>query len=445
MIAHLEQIERVNPRVNAIVTLVPERAMAAAEGADAALLAGAEPGLLHGLPVAHKDLHETAGIRTTYGSPLYAEHVPVETALVVERMWQAGAVPLGKTNTPEFGAGSQTYNAVFGTTVNPYDLGKTVGGSSGGAAAALATGMVALADGSDYGASLRNPAAFCNVVGFRPTPGRVPTWPTKYPWWTGSVPGPMARTVDDVALLLSAIAGPDRRVPISIDEPGAVFGAGIDGIPTGGRIAWSRDLGGLPIDPTVTAVLERHRATFADLGFEVVDGEPDLRGFEEAFMTLRYWKVASDYGTIVRRHPESVKPEIVWTAERGFALGAEELGRAEVARGKVYQRATAFFDRFEFLVCPAVPVPPFAADVPWVEEVAGVRMDHFLQWLQCCYAISVIESPAISVPAGFTNDGLPIGIQIVGRRGDDLGVLRLAKAFEDATGFWKQRPALAVA
>ena len=442
--AHLDQIERVNPAVNAIVTLVPERAMAAAEAADEALLAGADPGLLHGLPVAHKDLTETAGIRTTYGSPLYADHVPQESALIVERMWEAGAIPLGKTNTPEFGAGSQTYNTVFGTTVNPYDPTKTVGGSSGGSAAALAAAMVALADGSDYGASLRNPAAFCNVVGFRPTPGRIPTWPTKYPWWSGSVQGPMGRTVDDVALLLSATAGPDRRIPISIAEPGTVFGSDLSADVRHFRVAWSDDLGGLPVDGAVEAVLAPHRETFVELGCAVVDDEPDLRGFEEAFMTWRCWKVASDYGTIVRRHPEAVKAETMWTAEQGFALTAEDLGRAEVARGKVFQRAAVFFGRYDFLVCPVVQVPPFDAAVPWVEEIAGVRMEHFLQWLQCCYAISVIESPAISMPAGFTDGGLPIGIQIVGRRGDDLGVLRLAKAFEAATGHWKQRPTMAV-
>jgi amidase len=440
--AHLAQIERVNPSVNAIVTMVPERAIAAAEAADEALLGGAEPGILHGLPVAHKDLHDTAGIRTTYGSPLFADHVPTRSSLIVERMWRAGAVPLGKTNTPEFGAGSQTYNPVFGATANPYDLALTCGGSSGGAAAALASGMIALGDGSDHGASLRNPAAFCNVAGFRPTPGRVPTWPTLHAWWTGSVHGPMARTVDDVALFLSAIAGPDPRIPVSIDEPGAVFLPPLRPASRGTRIAWSSDLGGLPVDPAITTALDPHRATFAAIGFSVDEAEPDLDGFEEAFLTWRYWRTASDLGDHVRHHRDLVKPEIVWTAEQGFALSAADLGKADTVRSRLFERAAAFFEQYDYLVCPVTQVPPFSIDRHWVEEINGVPMEHFLAWIRSCYAISVIESPAISMPAGFTSDGLPVGIQIVGRRGDDLGVLRVAKAFEEATELWKRRPDL---
>jgi len=438
--SHLSQIDLWNRGVNAIVTLTPERARAAAEAADAALHGGAEPGILHGLPVAHKDLHETAGIRTTWGSPIYADHVPNRTSLIVERMWQAGSVPLGKTNTPEFGAGSQTFNPVFGATRNPYDPSKTSGGSSGGAAAALATGMVALADGSDYGASLRNPASFCNVVGFRPTPGRVPIWPNPLPWWSGSVQGPMARTVDDIALFMAAIAGPDNRIPISIQDSGSIFSPPVDRHVAGGRIAWSPDVGGLPVDPRVTTVLEKQRNTFEGLGCRIENDEPDLDGFEEAFMTWRYWRFATLMGDLLREHRADLKPEIVWNIERGLELSAEELGRADVLRGALFERAAVFFNRYDYVVCPVSQVPPFDVTDEWVGEINGEPMEHYLAWLRSCYAFSVIESPAISVPAGFTDDGLPVGIQIVGRRGDDLGVLRMARAFEEASEFGTVRP-----
>ena len=266
MEAHLAQIERVNPTVNAIVTLLPERAMDGARAADEALARGAAVGALHGLPIAHKDLILTKGIRTTYGSRIYADFVPDQDMLIVERMRHAGAITIGKTNTPEFGAGSQTFNEVFGATLNPYDLTKTCGGSSGGAAVALACGMVPLADGSDLGGSLRNPANFCNVVGFRTAPGRVPVYPVRDVWSPFSVEGPMARTVQDVALFLSVLAGPDRRVPISIAEPGSMFLQPLDRDFRGVRIAWNRDFGGLPVDARVTAVIEAQRHVFTALG-----------------------------------------------------------------------------------------------------------------------------------------------------------------------------------
>ena len=251
--AHLAQIERVNPKVNAIVTHSDlTEVMDQADAADAALARGEDVGPLHGLPVAHKDLVETKGIRTTYGSPIFKDFVPEHDALIVERLKRAGAITIGKTNTPEFGAGSQTYNEVFGETLNPYDITKTCGGSSGGAAVALACGMLPIADGSDMGGSLRNPANFCNVVGFRTSPGRVPVWPAVLGWFPISVEGPMARTVQDAALMLSAIAGPDRRAPISISEPGEMFSQPLERDFNGVQIAWDRDLGGLPVDPQVT-------------------------------------------------------------------------------------------------------------------------------------------------------------------------------------------------
>ena len=288
--AHLAQIDRLNPKVNAIVTLVADRARKQAQAADQALAAGNEVGPLHGLPVAHKDLVWTQGIRTTFGSPAYRDFVPTRDALIVERLKQAGAITIGKTNTPEFGAGSQTFNPVFGETRNPYDTSRTCGGSSGGAAVALACGMQPLADGSDTGGSLRNPANFCNVVGFRPSPGRVPVWPSQVGWYTIGVQGPMARTVRDAALMLSAIAGPDPRSPISITESGSRFAAPLGRDFEGSRIAWSPTLGGLPVDPRVTRVLEGQRQVFESLGCRVEERTPDLKEAEAVFRAWRAWR-----------------------------------------------------------------------------------------------------------------------------------------------------------
>src|SRR5919201_2706061 len=342
MEAHLTQIARVNPTVNAIVTLVPERAMAGARAADEALAHGAAVGPLHGLPIAHKDLFLTKGIRRSYGSRIYADFVPDQDMLIVERMRAAGAITIGKTNTPEFGAGSQTFNEVFGATLNPYDLTKTCGGSSGGAAVALACGMVPLADGSDTGGSLRNPAAFCNVVGLRTSPGRVPVWPREMAWSALSVQGPMARTVADAALLLSAIAGPDPRSPIAIAEPGDGFRRPLARDFRGVRIAWSRDLGGLPIDRRVTAALEPQRKVFESLGCVVDDGQPDMRDAREVFQALRAFAFATRYGPMLAEHRHQIKDTVIWNTEQGLKLTARELAEAEVKRTALYHRVREF-------------------------------------------------------------------------------------------------------
>ncbi len=281
--AHLKQIERVNPKVNAIVTLVAEMAAADAAKADEAQARRETLGPLHGLPVAHKDLMETRGIRTTFGSPLYKDYIPAEDDLVVERIRRAGAIAIGKTNTPEFGAGSQTFNKVFGATHNPYDLTKTCGGSSGGAAVALACGLVPVADGSDTGGSLRNPAAFCNVVGFRPSIGRVPNPKAAFAWLTLSTSGCLGRSVADLAFVLSTIAGPDSRAPLSINEPGERFARPLGRSFKGARLAWFKNLGGVPFDPRVRAVVDGHRATFESLGCIVEQAEPDFAPAEIAF------------------------------------------------------------------------------------------------------------------------------------------------------------------
>ncbi len=443
MDAHLQQIDRVNPAVNAIVTLVAEQAMEQATRADDAVAHGAPLGPLHGLPVAHKDLHETKGIRTTYGSPLFQDYIPVQDALIVERIKQAGAITIGKTNTPEFGAGSQTFNPVFGPTLNPYDLSKTCGGSSGGAAVALACGMVPLADGSDMGGSLRNPASFCNVVGLRTAPGRVPKHSLTSAWSTLGVEGPMARSVADVAFFLSAIAGPDARSPLSIAEPGSRFAGSLDRDFTGVRIAWARDLGGVPFDPRVRHVVDGHRATFETLGCLVEEAEPNFTGADDVFKVLRAWLFEAQYGGLVKTNRHLIKETIVGEVERGARLKGPQISQAEAKRTHMYHRVRAFLDTYEFFVLPTAQVPPFDVREPFVAEIDGTTMETYIDWMKSCYYISLVGNPAISVPAGFTPEGLPVGLQIVGRHQDEWGVLQLAHAFEKVTGCATRRPSIA--
>src|SRR5690349_15471075 len=438
--AHLAQIERVNPKINAIVTLTAERALAEARDKDAHLARGGATGPLFGLPIAHKDLVPTKGIRTTFGSPIYRDHVPDVDGLIIERLRAAGAVTLGKTNTPEFGAGSQTFNEVFGRTLNPYDLSKTCGGSSGGAAVALACGMVPLADGSDTGGSLRNPAAFCNVVGLRTSPGRVPYWPREAAWSSLSVQGPMARTVADVALMLSVMAGPDPRSPIASTEPGVLFRRPLERDFKGVRVAWSQSLGGLPIDRRVTAALAPQRKVLERLGCVVEDGEPDLRDAREIFQALRALSFAIKFGPLLAEHRHQIKDTVIWNTEQGLKLTARELGEAEVKRSELYHRVRQFMERHEFLALPVTQVPPFDVTQPYVTEIEGVTLPTYIDWMRACSDITVTGHPAISVPGGFTQEGLPVGLQIVGRHQDDWGVLQLAHAYEQATGIGRRRP-----
>jgi amidase len=443
MMAHLAQIERVNPTANAIITLLPERALAGARAADAAIAQGAALGPLHGLPVAHKDLVPTQGIRTTYGSRIYADHVPDEDALIVQRLKQAGAITIGKTNTPEFGAGAQTFNEVFGETLNPYDLTKTCGGSSGGAAVALACGMLPIADGSDTGGSLRLPASFCNVVGFRPAPGRVPVWPSELGWWTISVQGPMARSVRDTALMLSAMAGPDPRQPIAIMEPGEHFRQPLERDFTHVRVAWSTDLNGLPMHPDVVAALAPQRQLFERLGCIVEDACPDFTDAEEIFLVWRAWRMASRFGEMLQSHRHLMKDTLIWNTEEGLKLTGLQVAQAEVKRTRLYHRMREFMQRYEFLICPVAQVPPFAVQERWVRDINGIPMKNYIDWNRSTWYITITGHPCISVPGGFTAEGLPVGLQIVGRHQDDFGVLQLAHAFEQVTGHWRRHPALA--
>ncbi|MFG1611698.1 amidase [Nonomuraea wenchangensis] len=428
--ACLDRIDQVNPHVNAIVTLAAEQALDAAKAADAR-----EPdGPLHGVPVAHKDLVDTAGIRTTYGSPVYADHVPDRDELIVERLRAAGAISIGKTNTPEFGTGSHTVNEVFGATRNPYDLSRSAGGSSGGAAVALATGMVPLADGSDMGGSLRNPASFCNVVGLRPTPGRVPVVSDVNAWYTLSVLGPMARTVEDVTLMLGAVAGFDRRSPYAIKE---FFAPEPEEGVRGMRVAWSPDLGGLPVDPRTAAVTATAPAVFERLGAHVEQVELDLSDAEDAFRTYRAWNYALSFGDLDR-----LGANTAWNVEQGRKVTGADLARAERARSRLYQRMAAFFDVYDVLIAPVSQVPPFPVEHPYVSEINGQELPDYLAWMRSAYWISVLHAPAASVPAGFTPEGLPVGVQIVGAPFADARVLRVARAFEQATGHGLRRPLL---
>jgi amidase len=440
MVAHLERIASENPRLNAIVTLDAEGALAAAQRADDALARGVEPGPLHGLPVAHKDTVPTRGMRTTFGSPIFADFVPEVDAIVVERQRDAGAIALGKTNVPEFAAGSQTFNPVFGATRNPYDVTKTCGGSSGGAAVALATGMVALADGSDLGGSLRNPANFCNVVGLRPSLGRVAHWPAENAWQLAAVSGPMGRTVRDVALMLGVLACADARDPLSFGAAGTSFVPPEDVDVTGARVAWSPDLGGLPVDTAVRDVLAAQRSIFEALGCNVDDGEPDLRDADEIFFVLRGLIFAGSYGGFVDNYHDLVKETVRWNVAAGRELTGTRIVAAELARTRLFARTRAFFERYDYLVAPVNQVPPFGIDVPHVTEIDGVAMETYVDWMRSCSRITVTGHPAISVPAGFTPDGLPVGIQIVGRYRDEAGLLRMAAAFEAATRVGQRRP-----
>lgn len=443
MEAHIAQIERINPQVNAIVTFLPEQAREHARQADEVLARSAEIGPLHGLPIAHKDLVLTKGIRTTFGSPIFKDFVPDQDEIIVERLREAGAIMIGKTNTPEFGAGSQTYNSVFGETLNPYDLSKTCGGSSGGAAVSLACGMLPIADGSDLGGSLRNPASFCNVVGFRPSPGRVPRWPSLVAWCPLPVEGPMARTVQDTALLLSVLAGPDPRAPISICEPGELFRCPLERTFSGTRVAWSRDLGGLPVDPRVTAALERQRQVFTSLGCIVEEATPDFTDVDEIFTVWRAWLFDLGYADLLSAHRTQIKDTVIWNVEEGMKLTGPQIGRAERKRTELYHRFRQFMEKYEFLILPVSQVPPFDVKLRYVTEINGVKLETYLDWMRSCYYITVTGSPAISVPCGFTPEGLPVGVQIVGRHQADWSVLQLAHTFEQATGFWRQRPAIA--
>ena len=428
---HLARIGERNPELNAIVSLDEERARAGALAADEALASGAEVGALHGLPFAFKDTHAVAGWRTTYGSPLFRDHVPEQDELLVERVRRAGVVVLGKTNVPEFAAGSHTFNTVFGTTLNPVDPSRSAGGSSGGAACALAAGMVPLADGSDMGGSLRNPASFCGVVGLRPSLGRVPEWPHANQWETTSVGGPMARNVGDLALLLSVLAGPDPRAPLALGDPGSSFAPPVSGTLAGLRVALSVDLGGaFEVDDEVASVVSSASSVFASAS----SAHPDLSLADDTFRTLRAWHFQARFGELLARHPESFKQSLADNIRAGESLTGADVARAYRQRTALGETMREFFSTYDLLVLPVSQVPPFPADQEFPTEINGRPMETYLDWMRAAYFITVTGCPAISVPFGHTSDGLPVGIQLVAAHGRDRFLLEVAAAVEAAAG-----------
>ena len=441
--ALLRQVERVNPVVNAFCTVAADQALAAARAAEAAVMRGDPLGLLHGIPVGIKDMVPTAGIRTTYGSRLYADNVPTEDALEVARLKQAGAIVLGKTNTPEFAAGPNTLNVLFGATRNPWSLERSAGGSSGGSAVALACGMVPLASGGDLGGSLRIPASVCGVVGFRTSPGRVPMHP--YGWTSNPflVTGPMARTVADTALMLAATAGPDDRVPISLDEPGAVFEHAAEGDVHGLRVAWSPDLGVSRVDPEVARIVEAACRRFAEVGCTVDAAAPELGEIRPMITALRTLEVAATAPDLLDRADEVDNPLLREFLKRPRELSGLEVARAWYDHSRYVERIAAFFRRYDLLVTPATPTAAYMLDQMYAPEIDGQQVASAIDAMMVTYAITMAGLPAISVPAGFTSDGLPIGMQIVGGRHADALVLRAAAAFEQLAPWAQHHPSVA--
>ncbi len=443
MQAVLARVDAVNPGLNAIVTLARESALKEARAATAALRKkGGKLGPLHGVPVSIKDLTPTKGIRTTWGSKVFEHHVPEGDALIVERLKAAGAIVFAKTNTPEFGAGGNTFNAVFGVTRNPWNTALTCGGSSGGAAVALATGMGPIAQGSDLGGSLRTPAAFCGVVGFRTTPGLVPIHPTLLAWDSLGVTGPMARTVADVALMLSAVAGPDDRAPLSYDVDADAFLKAVKAPSVKGwRVAWTPDLDGLiPVDEEVARVAEDATRVFRSLGARVEAASCDFGEVNDIVLGTRGLTMVANHADKLPQWKAQMQKGLVWNIEQGLALTSRDIAKAQTLRTQLWHRVRAFMETRELLILPTVAVPPFPVEQPYPTHINGKPLDNYTQWFFLTYGITVTALPVISVPCGFTRSGLPVGLQIVGRRRQEAMVLRAAAAFEAAAPWTDKIP-----
>lgn len=439
--AFLARIEKINPQVNAYCTVVPEMAREAARKAEAAVMRKGKLGPLHGVPVSIKDLTPTAGIRTTWGSKIFENFVPEEDALVVQRLKSAGAIVMGKTNTPEFGAGANTYNQVFGPTWNPWKAGYTCGGSSGGAAVALACGLGPLATGSDLGGSLRIPASFCGVVGFRTSAGLVPIYPSYLGWDTLAVEGPMARTVGDTALMLSVIAGQDDCSPISFPVETEKFLSAVKRPRIKGlKVAWSPDLKVSPVDQEVHKLVAAAARKFAELGCEVEPAELDFTGVQQIIHVTRAARMVALHGEKLEKWRDQLNPNLAWNIEQGFPLTAREIGEAEKGRTALYHRVRDFFGKYDLLLTPTVALPPFPQEMIYPKEINGQPMKNYQEWLYLTYAITMTGLPAISIPCGFTSEGLPVGLQIVGRRLAETTVLKAAAAYEAITPWKDKRP-----
>ena len=441
MTAHLARVDALNPRFNAIVSRIdPQAALDQAAALDEEAAAGRFRGPLHGFPHAVKDTAPAKGIPFTQGSPLLKNNVPSADSLVVSRMRAAGAIFVGKTNVPEFALGSHSYNPVFGITRNAFDPRKSAGGSTGGGAVALALRMVPVTDGSDFGGSLRNPAGWNNIFGFRPSWGRVPSIPNSDLFWQNfATSGPMARSVGDLALLLSVQAGPDKRAPFALaDDPG-IFARPLERDWKGKRIGWLGDLGGaLPMEPGIMQTCEKALSAFRAIGMQVEEARlaEDPAAMWRTAVALRHWSVGADlqgyYDDPAKR--KLMKPEAIWEVEGGMALTGPQLARASEGRTRIYEAFRKAFETFDFVALPTAQLFPFDVEQHWPREIAGVAMDSYHRWMEVTLPPTMAGLPVLAIPAGFGGpERLPIGIQLIGPRNADLAVLQLGHAYEKAS------------
>jgi amidase len=444
MATFLDHIERFNPKVNAIVSLQPRDALLAqSEERDEELARGQRRGWMHGFPHAVKDLAPTRGLRTTWGSPLL-DTVPVEDAIFVERIRNSGAIVIGKTNVAELGMGSQSYNPIFGTTLNPFDLSKTSGGSSGGAAAALALRMLPVADGSDMMGSLRNPAAYNNVLALRPSYGRVPSADIELFFGQLMVAGPMARSVADLAFLLAVMAGDDARMPFSISEDPAIFTGSLERDFHGTRVGWLGDLGGyLPTEPGVLDLCRGGLQRLQPIGCTIEEADlcfPPERMWD-AWITLRHWLIAGNLGAVYKDPAKraQMKPEAIWEVENGLKLTAEQIYQASVARSELYRAVLKLFTQFDYLALPSAQVFPFEASTHWPKTINGITMDTYHRWMEVVILASLLGFPVVNVPVGFNPNGLPMGMQVIGKCNADFALLQLAYGYEQGTNWVRSR------
>ena len=436
--AALARIAAVNPQVNALVTLGEDRARA--QAARLMQLPIEARGMLAGLPIAVKDLSDVAGLRTTYGSPIYADNVPTRSDIMVETLEGNGAIPLAMSNTPEFGAGANTFNEVFGETLNPWNTKLNAAGSSGGAAVALATGQVWLATGSDLGGSLRTPASFCSVIGLRPSPGRVAAGPREQSFDTLSVNGPMARNVEDTALMLDAMAGWHIEDPISLASPNEPFLIAARRRKKPQRVALILAPAGLPIEPEVVAATRAAAERLAQAGITVEEASPDFGGVGQAFQTLRAVDFSTSMEVLLKQHRDKLKPDVIWNIEKGLGLKSEEIGKALLRRSRLYADMATFFRTYDAIILPAAPILPRDVKERWPRQINGVTLDNYVEWLKLAALITMTSCPSLAMPAGFSADGRPIGIQVVGKPRGEADLLSACLFIEDLFGLRDKVP-----
>jgi len=437
--AAVKRIEEVNPKVNALPILCLDQARERARKLSQTTASGGECGPLFGLPIAVKDYNDLAGVRTTYGSPIFANHRADRSDATVSKLEAAGAIPVGKSNVPEW-AGAHTFNPVFGHTLNPWDARLSAGGSSGGSAVALATGMVWLATGNDLGGSLRVPASFNSVVGLRPSPGRVPRGRRLPAFDTLGGEGPMGRCGADGALMLDGAVGSSPEDPLSFEHSGTSFVRALEDTALPRRVAFSPDLGIVPMESEVAEICAAAAQRFTEIGAEVCHAAPDFSGVIEAFQTLRGILIAGLMEDLLKDHREQIAPEIVWNIEKGLAVTNAELLSAERIRWQLYHRMAAFFEHYDLLLCPTVSVPPFPMEQRYVETIAGQPTETYIDWIAITFAVTMTSCPALSLPAGFTSSGLPIAVQVIGRPRGEAELLRACHRMEEVLGLASQVP-----